>query len=209
MRVMKLKIIKDLIQGSDEWLKIRLGVATASNFSKIITSTGEPSKTLSTYALELASEKLLTEPDSFYQNDDMIRGNELEGEAREKYQEFTFNAVDEVGFMSRGDYGYSPDGTIGDDADGGLIEIKCPKATTHTKYLADDKMPTAYIAQVQGGMFVSGRKWCDFVSYHPNFKEPNNLFIKRVLRNEDFMASLLIQIVKVITKRDEILKKIK
>ena len=63
-----MKIINGIEQGSPEWLQLRLGVATASDFKKIITSTGKESKTLKDYALELASESLLTEPESSYKN---------------------------------------------------------------------------------------------------------------------------------------------
>jgi hypothetical protein len=192
-------------QGSEEWLELRLGVATASNFSKLVTSTGKESATLPTYALDLASQKLISEPEDIYKSEDMIRGNDLEPEAREAYEQYSFNSVDQVSFISCGDYGYSPDGLIGDD---GLIEIKCPKAATHTKYLYDNKLPTKYVQQVQGGLMISGRKWCDFISYHPSFTEDKKLFIKRVERDEEFIAKLKTAIDKVINLRNDYLNKI-
>jgi putative phage-type endonuclease len=194
-------------QGSEEWLTARLGVATASNFDKIITSIGKESATLPKFALELATEKLLIEPEETYKNDAMRRGNELEPLARQAYQEFNLELVEQVGFMisNCGNYGYSPDGLVGND---GLIEIKCPQATTHAKYLLDDKLPTDYVQQVQGGLFVSGRKWCDFVSFHPNFVEGKQLFVKRVFRNDELICALEAGIKKVILLRDEILSKI-
>lgn len=200
-----MQIITNIEQGSDEWLKLRLGIATASNFDCIVTSAGEFSKTMPKYSLELASELLITEQEEMYKNDAMMRGNELEPEAREAYQEFSFNSVDQVTFISCGDYGYSPDGLINSD---GLIEIKCPNQTTHTKYLFEDRLPVEYVQQVQGGLFVSGRKWCDFVSYHPNFREDKKLFIKRVYRDEDFIKKLSFGIQKTIGLRNEYLKKI-
>ena len=173
-----MKII-NVEQGSDEWLQIRLGVATASNFSKIVTSKGEIAKPHTEYALKLASETLLEEPEDSYKSADMERGNELEPLAREAYEEYNFCQVKEVGFMLSDckNFGYSPDGLVGKD---GLIEIKCPKANNHAKYLAGKKCPTEYIAQVQGGLMISGRKWCDFVSYHPDFKEGCEIFVCRV-----------------------------
>jgi len=200
-----MKIVKDIEQGSQDWFDMRLGKATASNFSKIVTSRGELSKSLEKYALELASQMLITEPEQTFKNDAMQRGNDLEPLAREAYQEYTFNIVDEVTFFDCGDWGYSPDGLIGKD---GLVEFKCPQATTHTKYLFDDKLPTEYKAQVQGGLLVSNRKWCDFVSFHPNFKE-ERLFIKRVERDEEFIEKLKAGIDKVIELRDEFINKIK
>lgn len=186
-------------------MKLRLGIATASNFSDIVTSKGEISATLSKYALKLASELLIIEQEEIYKSFDMMRGNEIEPEAREAYQEHTFNCVDQVSFIKGDNYGYSPDGLIGYD---GLIEIKCPNQTTHTKYLFEDRLPVEYVQQVQGGMFVSGRKWCDFISYHPNFQEDKKLFIKRVYRDEDFIKKLEAGIKKTIALRDEYLRKI-
>lgn len=191
-------------QGSKTWLKARLGVATASNFSKIVTSKGEPSKQLKPYAIKLASELLTVEHEESFLNKDMERGNELEPEARQAYQEYVFCEVQEVGFMSCKDCGYSPDGLVGED---GLIEIKCPNQTTHTKYLYEDRLPVEYWAQCQGGLMVSGRKYLDFISYNPTF-EHNSLFIKRVYRDEDFIKKLIQGIVKVIQIRDEFLAKI-
>lgn len=200
-----MKIIKDIDQGSDEWLKLRSGIATASNFSKIITSTAKRSATLPKYALELASDMLIIEPEQGYKSTDMERGNELEEEARDAYQEQTLNLVEEVAFITCGDYGYSPDGLIDED---GLIEIKCPNKITHTQYLRDNKVPTEYIAQCQGGLMVSGRKWIDFISYHPNFSGDKRLFIKRIERDEHFIASLKIGISEAIKLRNEYLEKI-
>jgi len=200
----KLQII-DCVQGSEEWFIARLGVPSASNFSKIVTSKGELSKTIKEYAIELASQCFLTEPEESYKNADMQRGNDLEPEARELYQQHTFNSVDEIGFMIKNGAGYSTDGSIKKD---GLLEIKCPKANTHAKYLHDDKLPTTYFQQCQGGLHISGREWIDFVSYHPNFKDGRNLFIKRVYRDEEFIAKLDLGLKKVIELRDEICNKI-
>lgn len=202
-----MQIINDIAQGSEEWLQLRLGVATASNFDKIITSTGKESATLPKYALELATQSLLSEPEPSYKNEAMQRGNDLEPVAREAYAKQNFQVVQEITMFKSdcGNFGYSPDGLLGDD---GLLEIKCPLATTHTKYLLDNKMPTDYWQQVQGGLWVSGRRWCDFASFHPNFKE-KQLFIVKVERDEKFIAELAKLAQKTITMRDKILKQIK
>jgi len=200
-----MKIIRDVPQGSDEWLQLRLGIPTASDFSKIVTSKGERSKTLTEYAFKLAADTLLTEQEDSYSNKDMQRGNELEPEAREMYQEYTFNNVEEVTFIHCGKFGYSPDGLIEDK---GLLEIKCPNATTHTKYLYEDRLPTKYKAQCQGGLFCSNRDYIDFVSYHPNFKEDQKLFIKRVYRDEEFIKALGKGLMEVIELKEKYLKKI-
>ncbi len=58
--------------------------------------------------------------------------------------------------------GYSPDGLVGDD---GLIEIKAPRAKTHLRTILSGEVPAHHIAQIQAGLLVSGRDWCDFVSW--------------------------------------------
>ena len=203
-----MKIIREIEQGSDEWHKLRMGVATASNFSKIVTSTGEISKTIDSYALELATEFFLTKPEESYKSAAMERGTELEPEARQVYEENGLISVEQVTFIKSdcGNYGYSPDGLVDED---GLIEIKCPQDTTHLDYIIKNKLPTTYKNQVQGGLMVSGRKWCDFVSYHPNFQEDKKLFIIRVERDEEFISKLKAGIDLVIKKRDKILQQVK
>lgn len=208
-----MQIIRNIDQGSEEWLKLRLGVATASNFDKIITTTGKESESLKKYALQLATELMLETPEPSFKNDVMARGNELESLARDAYQEQTFNVVEQITMFKSacGNFGYSPDGIIGDPdnivGDGGLVEIKCPIATTHFKYLLDNKMPTDYWQQVQGGLWVSQRKWIDFVSFNSYFKD-KKLFIVRVERDEEYIAKLAELANKVILIRDEYLNKL-
>ena len=201
-----MQIIKNIEQGTDEWLKLRLGVATASNFDKIITTAGKESESLKKYALQLATELMLEIPEPTFKNDIMARGNELEALAKEAYQEETFNVVEQITMFKSdcGNFGYSPDGLVGND---GLVEIKCPLATTHFKYLIDNKMPSEYWQQVQGGLWVSQRKWIDFVSFNSYFKD-KKLFIIRVERNEEFIAKLSELTNKVILLRNQLLNKL-
>ena len=201
-----MQIIKDIEQGTDEWLKLRLGVATASNFDKIITTAGKESESLKKYALQLATELMLEIPEPTFKNDIMARGNELEALAREAYQEETFNVAEQITMFKSdcGNFGYSPDGLVGND---GLVEIKFPLATTHFKYLIDNKMPSDYWQQVQGGLWVSQRKWIDFISFNSYFKE-KKLFIIRVERDEEFIAKLAELANKVILLRNELLNKL-
>lgn len=199
--------ILDLVQGSEEWLKARIGIATASNFSKIITpAKGDVSKTIDSYALELAVESITGIREEGFKSSAMERGNQLEPIARKLYERKKLKKVEQIGFVVSDceNYGYSPDGVIGD----GLIEIKCPLATTHAKYLMDNKLPDDYKPQVQGGLFVSGRKWCDFISYHPDFGN-QSLMIVRVERDEDYIAKLEAGLKLLISKKEEFLTKIK
>lgn len=200
-----MQIIKDIKQGSQEWLSLRLGIATASNFNKIITSTGKESSQLKQYAFDLASDYFLTEPESTFKSEAMQRGNDLEAEAKNYYSLLTDTEVEEVTFIKKDQIGYSPDGLISSN---GLIEIKCPLKKNHLKYLIDKKLPTDYVAQVQGGLYISGREYCDFISYHPLFQEDKKMLIVRVERDEEFINKLDTLLVKTIELKQEFINKI-
>lgn len=172
-------------QGSAEWLESRLGRPTASNFSKIITPTGKLSSSVDGYINELVAQKITGEIPEFYKSEAMERGNELEPAAKALY-EFTRDVeVVEVGLCLHDtlECGVSPDGLI--DEDGG-IEIKCPLPHTHVGYLKDGKVPTKYIPQIQGCLWITEREWWDFMSYHPSMED----LIVRVYRDEAYIKKL-------------------
>jgi len=177
--------ILDLTQGSPEWLEARLGCPSGSNFKRLITSRGEPSSTAETYINELIAEKLTGEPTFAVETEWMTRGKELEVDAKCLYEFQNGVDIQDVGFIMDDQYdaGVSPDGLINHD---GGIEIKCPKPSTHVQYLRTKKVPSIYIAQIQGCMWITGRKWWDFMSFHP-MMEP---VIIRVERDEEFIGKL-------------------
>lgn len=151
-------------QGSDEWRRCKLGVPSASNFSRLVTGTGKPSASLSDYAAELASEMYAGKTlDEFDGNIWMNRGRELEAEAI-SWLEFTRDIIiQRVGFctLDDGSAGCSPDGLIGDDEG---VECKCLKAErfieVNTYFNKHGRCPPAYTAQVQGSLWVTGRaRW--------------------------------------------------
>lgn len=180
-------IVTDFAQGSEEWLQVRSGVPTASMFGKIITASGTKSTSQKVYMNAILADWCAGKPvDVWEGNDWMQRGNELEPKARELYTLITGRKVEQIGFCFKNDrrlVGCSVDGLV---EDAGLIEIKCPKASSLIGYIFDDKLPTKYVQQVQGQLWVTGRKWCDFMAYHPDF-EP---FIVRVERDEKFITKL-------------------
>ena len=161
--------VDDLEQGSDEWFKARCGIPTASNFDKIFTSKGEKSKQAKASMHTLLAEWITGEKSSIKQNDWMLRGTELEPEARAAYEFITDADVKQTGIVYRDDkklVSCSPDGLM----DSKVLEIKCPAPGTHVSYLMDQKLPTTYVQQVQGSMWVTGLKSWDFMSYHPDMK---------------------------------------
>ena len=189
-------------QGSPEWFAIRCGVPSASHFKEIVTSKGEPSKSAEKYMFKLAGEFVSGHPEETYQSGAMARGCELEEEARQLYQIINDVEVKEVGFCKEGGYGCSPDGLINKD---GMLEIKCPSAAVHVEYLLKGKLPTTYLQQVQGQMLVTGRKYCEFVSYYPGIKP----FIIRVNRDEVFLAKLKTELKLFCLNLNETINKIK
>jgi hypothetical protein len=172
-------------QGSQEWLESRLGRPTASNFGKLLTPTGKASSSADSYINELIAQKITGELPEFYTNSAMERGNELEPAAKALYELSNDVEVVEVGLCLHDtlECGASPDGLVGDD---GGIEIKCPLPHTHVAYLRDGKIPSKYIPQVQGCLWITGREWWDFMSYHPAMED----LIVRVYRDEEYIKLL-------------------
>lgn len=172
-------------QGTPEWLACRLGIPTASEFQTLLAKGrgGGVSKERITYLRKLAGERLTGEPMWTYTNEHMERGKEMEGEARDLYAMVAAVEPAQVGFLRRGDVGCSPDSLIGDD---GLLEIKTKLPHLQIAVLEDGVVPPEHMAQLQGQLLVSGRRWVDFVSYWPGLPP----FIKRVERDEAHIAAI-------------------
>lgn len=157
----------DIIQGSDEWLALRCGIMTASEMKLCITPTLKIADNEKTRAhlYELLGQRITGYVEPHYISDDMMRGHEEEVIARMKYSE-KFAPVKDIGFITNDRWGfkigYSPDGLVGDD---GQIEIKSRRQKYQVETILADEMPDEYILQIQTGLLVSERKWCDFVSY--------------------------------------------
>lgn len=183
-------------QGTEDWLNARCGTPTASNFSKILTNTLKKSTTRESYLNQLIAEKITGEPQLLFKTAAMERGNELEPQAK-AYYEFTYDVdVVETGLLLHDELqaGGSPDGLIfdGDEIIGGL-EIKCPLGSTHIENLRKQKVPSQYMPQIQGCLWVTGAKWWDFMSFHPKI-EP---MVIRVYRNEDYISALEQELVEI------------
>lgn len=194
------QIFEDIEQGTDEWRRIRSGIPTASSFAKLLAKGA--GKTRNSYMIELAAEILTGEIVEGYSNADMDRGTALEPEARARYAFEHDAVVKQVGFIRNGDKGCSPDGLI--DASG-MLEIKCPRATTHITTLIENRVPTGYTAQVQGALWVAEREWIDFVSYCPGLP----LFVRRVGRDETFISGLAGEVARFNSELAELVEKVR
>lgn len=190
-----MKII-DFPQGTPEWLASRAGIATASEFSAIMAriKSGEAAERRN-YRAKLVVERLTKKPILTFQSAAMKQGQEREPDARIAYMVRTGAVVDQVGLCRHDELeaGASPDGLI--SADGGL-EIKCPELAAHLAYLRMKAEPQEYTWQIQGGMWITGRQWWDFVSYNPDFPEHLQLVVRRIRRDEAAIEQLAAEVAK-------------
>lgn len=178
--------MRDLIQGSDEWLAARLGRATASRIQDIVARTKSGySASRAKYEAELIAERLTGQPASHYTNAAMQWGTDMEPQARAAYSFYADTDVEQVGFVPHPGIemsGASPDGLVGAD---GLVEIKCPETHTHLSTLLGSGAPDQkYVTQMLWQMACTGRQWCDFVSFDPRMPERHRLFVRRVERDD-------------------------
>lgn len=184
-------------QGSPEWLAMRVGKVTASRVADIFrrTKTGY-STSRKNYAAFLLCERLTGVPTEGFKSAEMNWGIEKEPEARAAYEFLRDVSVVKTDFVDHPSLplcGASPDGLVGDD---GLIEIKCPNTVTHINTLTTGEIDEDYIAQMQWQMACTGRQWCDFVSYDPRLPPHLRTFIKRVPRDQMWIATAEVEVVK-------------
>lgn len=183
-------IHRDIEQGSIPWFELRLGILTASEMKYVISpppkeetrikKNGEPYKQREwepfsdnddcrTHIYELAAQRMTKCVEPVFESYDMLRGKADEQEARALYAE-RFAPVEEVGFITNDRYGftvgYSPDGLVGEE---GALECKSRKqkyqVQTVIEHLLTGGIPQEFVIQHQTGLFVSERKWIDFVSF--------------------------------------------
>lgn len=151
-----------LVQGTDEWLAARSGMATASEMATLLVAGKGPNGLGAgalTYAHTVVAEVIVGGPvKTSFENEHTRRGHEKEAEFRELYEFMTDAAVREIGFVRAAGFGYSPDGFVGDD---GLYEGKAPGAGKLVGFLRDAGFPGEYKAQALAGMLATGRAWCD------------------------------------------------
>lgn len=194
-------------QGSDEWLALRLGHVTASNVADVMAKgkSGE-ALTRKKYKTRILAERLTGQGQGGFTSSAMEWGVEQEPFARMAYEVATNSLVDKTGFWHHPSIqwvGVSPDGLVDND---GLVEIKCPNTTTHLDYIMDDKVPAEYYKQIQCQLWVTGRSWCDFISYDPRLPQRNQLFIKRCFRDEPLMAEMANEVLAFLAEIDEMIK---
>lgn len=176
-------------QGSIAWLMERVGMVTCSRFKDVqdITKAGKRSAKGYGYLMDVVQERLTGRPVEHYMNDAMMHGTEYEPIARMAYEAQTGNMVESIGFVhhtSIAGVGGSADGLLGED---GIIEIKCPTTRTHMETLLGE---FEHDSQIQGLLWVLNREYCDFISFDDRLPEGLQLFVKRVTRDDAYIAKL-------------------
>jgi len=220
-------IHRNIEQNTEAWHKLRHGKLTASDFKSLITEKTQKIAS-NTKIKDLAYKKAVetifnykeweeASEEVIFNSFDIERGNRLEPIARQEYEARTLKPVEEVGFIESDDglLGYSPDGLVGEN---GLIEIKAPRKSKHLETIFKNEVPLEHIAQIQGGLYLSNRKWLDFISYSENCNilkiseglvnntndynhlkdkiKIDNTCIIRVYRDEEYIAKLQEAIIK-------------
>lgn len=185
--------IHEVLQKSEEWLRLRAGIVTASELDSLVTPKFEirKGKTPESYLAKKVAEKWIGGPLPSFQSAQMDQGNILEEDAIPFFSLQFDVEIQRYGFCTTDDgrAGCSPDGVIlkseRSPRDEGL-EIKCPEMHTHVRYLLDNCVPDDYIAQVHGSMYVTGLDSWLFLSYR---KHMPPLTI-RVQRDEKFDSQI-------------------
>lgn len=181
-----------ITQGTPEWLALRAGRFTGSRFADLMARTKSGASTSRANLLAtLAVERITGQCVETYTNGAMLRGTELEPEARAAYEAHIGALVEETAWIPHPDLDYvgvSPDGLVGDD---GMVELKAPAAMAkHLEALRSGAHAVEYRWQLQGQLWVSGRQWVDAVSYDPRWPEGLRLAITRVNRDKSAIAEL-------------------
>lgn len=178
----------ELIQGSDEWIDARRGLITAGSMDLILTPTLKDASNEKerTHLYELLAQRETGYTEPSYISDDMLRGLDDEVYAKSLYAEKYAPVVDTglvtndaLGFL----VGFSPDGLIGED---GFLEIKSRRQKWQAQTIVEDECPVEYMLQIQTGLLVTGRAWCDFISYCGGMP----MFVKRVQPIKEYQDAI-------------------
>jgi len=197
-----------IMQGTPEWLAARAGKVTASRINDVMAA--KTTAAYRDYKAQIVAEILTGVPqESGFVNDYMRWGTEQEKLARAEYEMFCAWTVDEVGLVIHPTIeqgAASPDGLVSTD---GLVEIKCPKTSTHLQTLLDKKQPRQYENQMLWQMACTGREWCDFVSYDPRLPEDLQLFVHRFDRDQERIDAIEEAVKQFLTEVNEMIDNIK
>ncbi|MDR9419476.1 lambda exonuclease family protein [Gracilimonas sp.] len=165
---------------------------TPSGFAKVMTGSRGKSKfgkTATSYAEEIV-QLMIGVPSDDYTSYEMQWGIDHEPLAIKSYEKYKMVEVQEKSRIEHPEYDFisgEPDGLIGTD---GIIEVKCPNSNNHFKNLLNGEQITQYRYQIQGYLWLTERKWCDFVSFDPRYPDKYQLSVNRVVRDDAMIEEL-------------------
>jgi hypothetical protein len=202
-------------QRSAEWFAARLGLCSASRFKHALArlkpkkdeTKGAPAQARIDYAIELVTERLTGQPTPHFTTAAMQWGIDQEPGARIELEFKLGVEVRETGFHRHPSLmcGASPDGLIGSDSDpnASVVEFKCPSSIVHAETWLYG-MPHEHRAQVQGQLWITGRKRALFCSYDPRFPKSHQLYIEHVERDDVFIANLDLEVRQFLAEVDDL-----
>lgn len=202
-------------QRTEAWHSQRLGRVTASRLADVLakTKTGY-SASRNNYMTQLVLETITGTRAESYTNAAMEWGVSQEPFARAAYEAETGQMVEEVGFLPHPTIalaGASPDGLVGDD---GCVEIKCPSSSTAlecwlTQSQGGNPVDAKYFTQMQWQMRCADRSWCDYVVFDPRMPAKAQLFVTRVDRDEEWLATAEEEVTKFLAEMQDKVKTLK
>jgi hypothetical protein len=181
--------VLDVPQRSPAWEAARLGRLTGSRAAAMLAVAPGGSAGRRGLCVQLAAERRTGRSHaSTFLSPAMRDGIAHEAAARAWYATLTGRRLHETGFLLHTDLqaGVSLDGHVGDFE--GLVEIKCPLPLTHADYLTAGTVPTPHRKQIVHGLWLTGARWCDWVSFHPGFAPALRAQVVRVVRDEREIA---------------------
>lgn len=181
----------DLVQGTPEWLAARAGSLGASQVADALARTKSGwGATRANLKARLVTERITGNPVETFVSGPMLRGRELEPQARAMYSFQSGNDVTEIGIVLHPTIKHShcsPDGLIGDD---GMVEIKCVNAARHIELLTGSNPEDRYVKQCLWQMACTGRKWVDLSYFNPDLPDAMQLLIHRIERDDDAITEM-------------------
>ena len=183
---------KELIQGSDEWFKVRMGKITASKLSDLMKKTKYGESTYKTrLRMELAIERITGKSTNTFMNQAMHDGVEREPDARTLFEAMTGKEVALCGSFDHPEIvntSASPDGLLrGENA---TLELKCPTHVTHCRNILSETLDARYQHQVQWQIACTESDYAYFASYHPDFPPELRLKVVKVEKDDKLIAEI-------------------
>lgn len=179
--------IVDVAQRSPEWFSARLGRVTSSRADDVCATlkSGGEAAGRRNYRVQLVLERLTgRNQERTFQTAAMTQGVEREPDAVAIYEALTGRFLQTSGFLQHDELmaGASLDGHLDDFT--GIVEIKSPLPATHLSYLRSGQIPSDYQRQIVHQLWMTGAQWCDWLSYCPEFPEPLQVKLVRVVRDQ-------------------------